>query len=53
LGRFIPGTGHKIVAPDSIGDADLAEIVVMNPLYRDEIAEMAKSVGSRAVVTVV
>ncbi|QDV09001.1 hypothetical protein Poly30_45570 [Planctomycetes bacterium Poly30] len=53
LGRFIPGTGHPIVGPDSLRDIELAEIVVMNPLYRDEIASMAKSAGSSATVTVV
>lgn len=53
LGRFIPGTGHEIVAPDALGDAQLDEIVVMNPIYRDEIASMAKAVGSSAEVTVV
>ncbi|MEM8712154.1 MAG: methyltransferase domain-containing protein [Planctomycetota bacterium] len=53
LGRFIPGTGHQILGPDSIRDADLHEIVVMNPLYREEIARMASDSGSSAVVTVV
>lgn len=53
LGRFIPGTGHEIVSPDSLHDADLSEIVVMNPLYRDEIADMAKRAGSSAEITVV
>ena len=53
LGRFIPGTGHEIVAPDALKDAQLDEIVVMNPIYRDEIASMAKAAGSSAEVTVV
>ena len=53
LGRFIPGTGHEIVAPSALGDADLDEIVVMNPIYQTEIASMAQAAGSRAEVTVV
>ncbi len=53
LGRFIPGTGHEIVGPDALKDAQLDEIVVMNPIYRDEIATMAKAAGSSAEVTVV
>ncbi len=53
VGRYIPGTGHEIISPDALRDADLDEIVVMNPIYQAEIASMAKAAGSSAEVTVV
>jgi hypothetical protein len=53
VGRYIPGTGHEIISPDALRDADLDEIVVMNPIYQSEIATMAKAAGSSAEVTVV
>lgn len=36
-GRFVAGTGHPIVAPDSLRDAPADLVVVMNPVYADEI----------------
>ncbi len=37
-GKHVPGTGQRIVAPDELRGADLGAVVVMNPIYRDEIA---------------
>jgi SAM-dependent methyltransferase len=36
-GRFAPGTGHLVVAPDALRQMKPDVIIVMNPLYRDEI----------------
>ena len=36
-GRFLAGTGHEIVSPDSLRDTRPDVIVVMNPIYLDEI----------------
>ena len=39
-GRHIPGTGHRIEAPEEMARAVRRpiEVIAMNPLYRDEIA---------------
>lgn len=40
--RFLPGTGHEIVAPKDLLDLDPDLVAVMNPIYLDEIrAELA------------
>jgi SAM-dependent methyltransferase len=37
-GKYVPGTGQRIVAPEELRAVDLGAVVVMNPIYRDEIA---------------
>lgn len=37
-GRFVPGTGHPIVAPDALAARGVRTVVPMNPNYRSEIA---------------
>lgn len=49
-GKFIPGSGHAVMMPDGLGDARLDRILVMNPIYLDEIAGMARAAGSTAEV---
>jgi len=44
-GRFVPGSGHEICAPADLGDRGIAHVVVMNPIYRDEIAAELASLG--------
>ena len=39
-GLFVPGTGQQVVAPDRLPEIDPAVIIVMNPLYLDEIDQM-------------
>lgn len=39
-GKFMPGSGHKIVAPEFLKTYRPDLVVVMNPIYRDEIREM-------------
>jgi SAM-dependent methyltransferase len=36
-GRFVPGTGHPIVAPSSLAARGVRNVIVMNPNYADEI----------------
>ena len=38
-GRYLPGTGHPIVAPTSLRQREVSTALVMNPNYRAEIAE--------------
>ena len=44
-GKFIAGSGQQIVAPEALVADPPAVIIVMNPLYRDEIAAMVNSLG--------
>jgi SAM-dependent methyltransferase len=37
-GHFMPGTGQRIIAPQSVAAMKPRAIIVMNPIYRDEIA---------------
>jgi SAM-dependent methyltransferase len=36
-GMYMPGTGQRIVSPDSLREDPPDEVIVMNPIYRDEI----------------
>lgn len=44
-GRFVPGTGQKVVAPVELTEIQPDVIIVMNPLYVDEIRAMTKGLG--------
>ncbi len=44
-GMYLPGYGQKIVSPEQL-KIEMPEVVIlMNPIYRDEIAEQLKSMG--------
>lgn len=47
-GKFIPGTGHPIVAPDDLGTRQVTAVLVMNPNYRAEIAALLTRVAPKA-----
>ena len=51
-GRFVTGTGQPIVPPDALATAGVGTIVVMNPVYADEIRETARALGVAADVLV-
>ncbi|MDH3628250.1 MAG: class I SAM-dependent methyltransferase [Acidobacteriota bacterium] len=44
-GKFAPGTGHPIVSPADLRELRPQTVLVMNPLYRDEIAGMLDGLG--------
>ena len=44
-GRFVAGTGHPIVAPERLGALDPALVIVMNPVYVDEVEGLLASAG--------
>jgi hypothetical protein len=46
-GRFVPGTGHEIVAPEALGPLGVRHVIVMNPYYSSEIAAQATAAGLR------
>ncbi len=37
-GYFMPGTGHQIYGPDDLVEMKPDAVIVMNPIYKDEIA---------------
>jgi SAM-dependent methyltransferase len=37
-GRFLPGTGQQVVSPERLRERAPARVIVMNPMYRDEVA---------------
>jgi SAM-dependent methyltransferase len=42
---FLPGTGQKIVGPDALQEYRPEVVIVMNPIYRDEIRRDLESRG--------
>ncbi|RMF98385.1 MAG: methyltransferase domain-containing protein [Gammaproteobacteria bacterium] len=49
-GRYVAGTGHRIVAPDALQAIDPAVVLVMNPLYTGEIQAQLGTLGLHAAV---
>jgi SAM-dependent methyltransferase len=47
-GKFMPGTGHAIVSPEFLKDYRPDKIVVMNPIYCDEIKKKVEGMGISA-----
>ena len=47
-GKYMPGTGQRIVAPEFLSEYQPDLIVVMNPIYEDEIRDRLKVVGVSA-----
>lgn len=51
-GCFTAGTGHPILPPAALRTLQPHEVVVMNPLYAEEVAATLREVGCAARVTV-
>lgn len=51
-GRFVPGTGQPVVSPEALTTIRPDVIIVMNPLYRDEITGLAQQLGLQSTVEV-
>ncbi|MDH5298928.1 MAG: hypothetical protein OEV91_07910, partial [Desulfobulbaceae bacterium] len=43
--RYIPGTGHPIVAPTDLPRRGVKNVVLMNPNYRDENLRLLTEAG--------
>jgi SAM-dependent methyltransferase len=52
-GRFLPGSGHPVVAPEALLSAPPELVVVMNPVYLGEIAGWLADNGLRSDVVAV
>lgn len=46
-GKFVPGTGHQVVSPDSLAEDKSPPdiVIVMNPVYVNEITEQLKTLN--------
>jgi hypothetical protein len=51
-GRFVPGTGQPFVAPVDLERAPADAVIVMNPIYADEITAMLADMGQRSEVVI-
>lgn len=44
-GTFLPGSGHEIIAPDRLREIRPDRVIVMNPVYLDEIGRSIAELG--------
>jgi hypothetical protein len=52
-GRFLPCTGHEVLAPESLTAREVDSVLVTNAIYRDEIRRQLDDLGVRtALITV-
>jgi len=47
-GKFIAGSGQQIVSPDFLRDYQPHVIIIMNPIYYDEVRQMTKNIAVAA-----
>ncbi|GAB5373579.1 MAG: class I SAM-dependent methyltransferase [Acuticoccus sp.] len=47
-GKYLPGTGHRVEAPEDLAADPPDTVIAMNPAYRDEIAATLASLGLQA-----
>jgi hypothetical protein len=51
-GKFIPCTGHEIVSPRVLIKDEPEVVILMNPIYREEVAAMLRQFGVNAQILV-
>ena len=47
-GKHIPGSGHRIIAPEDLPALGAATIILLNPNYMEEVSARAKGLGLEA-----
>ncbi|ABW15894.1 Methyltransferase type 12 [Parafrankia sp. EAN1pec] len=47
-GLFIPGTGHRVLAPEDVPAQRVDRVLLPNPLYLDEVRDLLAQLGVRA-----
>ncbi len=47
-GKFIPGVGKQIISPESLREYKPETIIIMNPVYLNEIRKMVEAMGITA-----
>jgi hypothetical protein len=51
--KYIPGTGQKVVSPEFLKNYQPVEIIIMNPIYVDEIKRQCKELKINAIFSLV
>jgi hypothetical protein len=51
-GKYVPGTGHQVVSPEYLKDSQPDTVIVMNPVYADEIADSLKEMNVPAEIVI-
>ena len=49
-GMYVAGTGQGIVAPEFLQDYHPDLVLVMNPIYRQEVQQRLESMGVKAAI---
>jgi SAM-dependent methyltransferase len=49
-GRYVAGTGHPVISPEGLAGLGCSTVLVMNPLYMNEVQEKISACGSDATV---
>lgn len=49
-GLYVAGSGHQVVSPADLAGQNIQLVLVMNPVYTEEIAGMVRELGIEAVV---
>lgn len=49
-GKYVPVSGQRVVAPSDLPDYEISHVIVLNPVYTDEIASSLATLGLRAEV---
>jgi hypothetical protein len=49
-GKFVVGTGHPIVSPEQMVARGVRGVLVMNPVYLDEVRQIMRALGPNVVV---
>lgn len=49
-GLYLPGVGRQVVAPEALPELGIALVLVMNPVYAQEIEGMVRGLGLQAPV---
>ncbi len=52
-GKFIPGTGQQVIGPEQLTHVKPDQVIIMNPIYQQEIETMLSELGIGAKVRVV
>lgn len=47
-GKYLPGTGHRVIAPEVLAAEPPHTVIAMNPIYRDEISVALTDLGIEA-----
>ena len=49
-GKYIPGTGHRVIAPEEVPSLSVDRVLLPNSLYLDEVRGLLDELGARAEV---